>query len=160
MATYGWQRNKSKSDVYSKEEADEQFAAKTDLDRYARKSHASTSTDYGVGSETSYGHLRISDNSNAPGVAFSGKAGQQLKARVENDENTITQLAMTVNTLNNRVYVAVGNIAISSETREANFFANVMKYGTWQYVGDVKGQIYQNAQWVDITIGYAFKRLS
>lgn len=159
MATFGFFKNKSKSEVYSKEEADEQFAAKTDLDRYARKNHASTSQDYGIGSESSYGHCKVSDNGIGNGVAFSGKAGQQLKDRIERDETAIQQNALNIANMSNRVYVAVNNIVVSGYP-DVGDFTRAMKYGTWEYVGKVKGEKLEDGSWVDVIIGYAYKRLT
>lgn len=142
MATFGWLRNKSKSEVYSKEEADQQFVSKADLisafESYAKKMHASSSSDYGLGTSAQYGHVKIVDSypstvQPVPGLAFSAQAGEALKTRMTNAEATLREVS--------KYSVPTGHVAISSQHSNPTLFAREMGYGTWEYIGNIMFEI-------------------
>lgn len=145
---YGIAESKSKAEVYSKENADGQFAAKTDLNNYAIKNHATNQTTYGLGSSSQYGHVKIVDDysGSSSGLAFSAAAAKTLKSRVS--------------TLEAKAYIPVGCVGISYDTSVPYVFNLEMGYGTWEYLGDIIGKKWHEdtQQYVDTRIGSAFKR--
>ncbi len=70
------------------------YATKTELDAKAPKSHASTSTTYGAGSTTDYGHVKLANNlttTSTTGYALAANQGKILNEK-------ITALATEINT--------------------------------------------------------------
>lgn len=84
--TYGICENKCRVEVYSKENADDQFAGKNDLDLYAAKNHATSQPTYGLGNRSQYGHTKVTDDftmtAYVDGYALSAYAGYLLQRQI------------------------------------------------------------------------------
>lgn len=58
----------------------------TALDSKASTSHSSTDTTYGIGNETSYGHVKVSDSASSTSDASSGVAASPKAVKTAYDK--------------------------------------------------------------------------
>lgn len=88
----------SKAQTYSKTEADNKFMTQT---AGAPKNHASTSSQYGVGTSSSYGHVKLTTSTSAPsgsqdGIALAGSMGYTLKKYTDDSIAALGQVQLPI----------------------------------------------------------------
>ena len=116
----------SKPETYSKTEADSKFMTQT---AGAPKNHASTSNTYGLGTASSYGHVKLTTSTSAPsgsqdGIALAGSMGYMLKKYID---DSIAALAIP--------QLPVGTAILASGSYTTQEMSARMGYGTWEPKG-------------------------
>ena len=142
--------NKQKVPVYSKDETDGAFATKQEVQNgYAPKNHARDTSAYGLGTGTVYGHVKLGAipgrSPSANGIALDQPSGAALYELV--------QRAL----LNPQV--PIGGIVVHATAGSAALIADLYGYGRWEYVADVRGKKREGSVDIDVTIGFAYKRV-
>ena len=144
--------NKQKESVYTQTEADAKFQTKQDMSGYAPKNHAGSTTAYGIGTGTAYGHVKLGSipgrTPSQNGVALDKSSGDALYEMAQN-ASQYPQLP-------------IGFVVINPTIGSESFIGELMGYGTWQYIGLVNGQIWNETThtYDNIIIGYAYKRIT
>ena len=115
----------NKTETYSKTEADSKFMTQT---AGAPKNHASTSSQYGVGTSTNYGHVKLTTSTSAPsgsqdGIALAGSMGYMLKKYTDD--------AIAAAIASQQIPVGFG-VLVKNESD-----INKLGYGSWLNRGQV-----------------------
>ena len=145
--------NKQKVPVYSKDEADGAFATKQEVQNgYAPKNHATGSTTYGIGTGTAYGHVKLG--------AITGRTPSQNGVALDKASGDV--LYQMAQSASKYPQLPIGGIAIHVSAGSAALMSDLMGYGTWEYVGIVTGEIWNESThaYDDISIGFAWKRVT
>lgn len=123
---YGICENKCQHEVYRKEVADDKFLSKSDAGNlYARKSHATSETTYGVATNNVYGHVKLTTNlrlseNNSEGIALQASVGKVLSDGIT---SAVSQLWK----------IPVGGIFVASQNLDDGaVVATMIGYGTWE----------------------------
>ena len=112
---------------------------------YAIKNHASASNEYGAGSVSQFGHLKITNESSTAGHrwedstyysnrAVSGQDGKDFDTRIKQNASNIQTAAGNIQSLQEAVKVPVGSTIISEAPSETALPSYGYNYGTWVQV--------------------------
>lgn len=117
----------NKGMLYVKTECDARYPLKQEV---APRNHAVTYDLYGLGTDTKYGHVKLTTSTAAPtgnqdGIALAGSMGYTLK------QYTDTMVTTKAQTPLNGVVFFYGALSPAQ-------VAQVMGYGTWQHLGHMQ----------------------
>ena len=130
-------------DLYSYDPDNNSFIKLDNLtfspDNFAPKSHATSSTTYGIGTESNYGHTKVVNNLNqvsyADGVALSAYQGYVLN---QNKQNSLVS-GTNIKTINNQSLLGAGNIQVASNVDMSDCYT---KTEIDTMIGNIQDYIY------------------
>ena len=106
---------------------------------FAPKSHATSSTTYGIGTESNYGHTKVANNLNqvsyADGVALSAYQGYILN---QSKQNSLVS-GTNIKTINNQSLLGEGNIQVATNADMSDYYT---KTEIDTMIGNIQDYIY------------------
>lgn len=150
-----------KSDVYSKDETYSKTEVYPKTNTYssaylnavflkkedgAPTNHASTFDEYGAGTTTKFGHVKLTTSLDAPsgnqdGIALAGSVGYALKMYIDSIAAPLQAAITALQAAITAVQIPVGGIAVLTEYySDMSLVAQKMGYGTWLYHGSITAQ--------------------